>query len=236
LCPTSEERINVKRTHIIATAAAVGLLPAGAALASTPPGSAPPAGSGSAAPATIYNDDRNPVATVTVGSTEVGWTGYGEDDAPDEGNEYLRMTVTVTNAGEDEFSVSVGDFILQDGHGRIDGGDGVESQEEAAGDTDPTTEADLQASESVDLTITFQYNAAAGPQSVFYRQGEDWLVDIAEVGMSAPADGGAAPAGTEMAPAPATDMAAPASEPPAGSEMAPAGTDAPAAPATTSAG
>ena len=87
----------MKRTHIIAAAATVGLLPAGAALASTPPTEAPSASPDSAAPATIYNDDRNPVATVSVGATEVGWVGYGEDDAPDEGNEYLRMTVTVTN-------------------------------------------------------------------------------------------------------------------------------------------
>jgi hypothetical protein len=197
----------VKRTHIIAAVATVGLLPAGAALATTPPGTGSPSESPDAGTPTIYNDDRNPVATVTVGATEVGWTGYGEDDAPDEGNEYLRMTVTVANAGDDEFSVSVGDFVLQDGQGRLDSGDGVQSAEEEASETDPTTEADIQASESVDLTITFQYSAAAGPQSVFYRQGEDWLVDIAEVATAAPADGAPAPATTDVAaeaPAPAT--------------------------------
>lgn len=186
----------MKRTHLIASATAVALLPAGAALASAPPDTPAPGGAGTGMPATIYNDDRDPIATVTAGPAEIGWTNYGEDNAPDEGNEYLRMTVTVTNAGEDDFSVSLGDFVLQDNQGRLDGGDSVESPEEEADDIDATTEADLGAGESIDLTITFQYDAAAGPQSVFYRQGEDWLVDVAEI-----APGAAAPEGTMVAPA-----------------------------------
>jgi len=200
--------MHLKRTHVGAAAAMV-LFPAGAAVASAPPGSDATAPAGTAT-ATIYDDDDAAVATVSVGSVEAGWTGYGDDDAPDEGHEYLRMSVLVTSeSGDDTFSVSLGDFVLQDGHGVIDGADDVESVEQAASDTDPTTEAELANNESVELVLTFEYRASSGPESVFYRQGDGLLVDIAELGDDATTGEAPAPSPAPAPSAPAAGSTAP---------------------------
>src|SRR5690606_174650 len=58
---------------------------------------------------TIYDDDRMAVATVTALAAEVAWTDYGDDDMPDEGNQYVRVDVLVESqtTGDDEFSINV---------------------------------------------------------------------------------------------------------------------------------
>ena len=74
------------------------------------------------APASIYSEDGNVVATVTVSSIDPDWADYDEDHAPDAGNAYVRAVVTVqSEQPSGTFSVSTDNFILQDNHGFIDG-------------------------------------------------------------------------------------------------------------------
>ena len=134
------------------------------------------------APASIYSEDGNVVATVTVQSVDPDWADYDEDNAPDAGNAYVRAVVTVqSEQPSGTFSVSTDNFILQDNQGFIDGADTVPSAEQAASEEDITSEADLANGESVDLELTFQVTANVGGQSIFYRPSDDVLVDIAEL-------------------------------------------------------
>jgi Domain of unknown function (DUF4352) len=136
----------------------------------------------SAEPATIYDDDGNAVATVTVSGTEMQWTDYAEGDEPDEGNEYVRVTVTVASQKtEDTFGINTDDFILVDLHGKVDGADNVKTAAQSDADEDVTTEADLANGESVELALTFQVDTAVGPQSVFYRPDDDNLVHVIDL-------------------------------------------------------
>ena len=134
------------------------------------------------APASIYSDDGNVVATVTVSSIDPDWADYDADHAPDAGNAYVRAVVTVqSEQPSGTFSVSTDNFILQDNHGFIGGADTVPSTEQAASGEDLTTKADLANGESVELELTFQVTANVGGQSIFYRPSDDVLVDIAEL-------------------------------------------------------
>jgi hypothetical protein len=134
------------------------------------------------APASIYNEDGNVVATVTVQSVDPDWADYDEDNAPDAGLSYVRAVVTVqSEQASGTFSVATDDFIIQDNQGFVGVADTVPSSEQAAADEDLTSDADLANGESVELELTFQVTANVGGQSIFYRPGDDQLVDIAEL-------------------------------------------------------
>jgi hypothetical protein len=184
---------------VISVFALGALLPATALASTEPPGSdatestaMQPAGGESTqapagAPATVYNEDGDPVASITAGDAQTAWTGYEEGNEPDEGQEYLRLTVTVESlVSEDTFGVSVGDFILQNNQGFITEAQSVRSAEEAEGDVDLTEDAELANGESVELTLTFPVDANAGPRSVFYRPDELRLIGVADVSQPSP--------------------------------------------------
>jgi len=181
----------VRRTVMIGVALAA-LLPAGVAVATTPPGTEPPdtapadAPDSETAPAesvTVFDDSGNPVATIAVTGSEVGWADYEEGDDPEAGNEYVQVAVTVASEiTEGTFGISVDDFILQSAHGFVTDAESIASAAQAENEEDITTEADLANGESVDLVLTFEVVASVGPQSVFYSPDDDRLVDVAELG------------------------------------------------------
>jgi len=142
-------------------------------------GDTPPGGN---VPATIFDEEGNPVATITVIGTQAGWTDYEEGEEPDEGREYVQVVVEVASElTEGTFGISVGDFVLQDEHGFITGAATIRSASQAEADEEIVDEADLANGESLELALTFQVESGVGAQSVFYRPDEDRLVDITEV-------------------------------------------------------
>jgi hypothetical protein len=187
--------------RLVTSAAAVGALASAAAFgtasASAPPDATEPADGAATtmamseptpsdpaamAPATIYNEDDEAVAEVVVDGIEVGWLDYGDDDAPEDGNEYVRVTVTVTSMVTDgNFGVNIDHFILQDNHGFIDGADNVRTAAQSEADEDVPGDVELASGESIQMALTFEVDPAVGPQSVFYRPDDDRLVDVADV-------------------------------------------------------
>jgi hypothetical protein len=152
-----------------------------AATATPPPGDSV-ATDEAAQPALVYDDSGNPVASIQFHGAETGWDAYQEGDEPDPGNEYVRAMVSVESLiTEGTFSVSVGDFILQNNNGFLTDAETVPSAEQVESDEDITEEADLANGESVELTLTFQVVSSIGPQSIFYTNDDDILVDVAEV-------------------------------------------------------
>jgi hypothetical protein len=138
---------------------------------------------GESAPATIYDEPGDPVATVTVTGVDTAWADYEEGKEPDEGHEYVQVIVDVASAvTEGTFGIAAGDFILQDQNGFVTSAETVRSAAQAESDEEIVDEADLANGESIELTLTFQVDANAGPQSVFYRPDDDRLVDITEIG------------------------------------------------------
>ena len=110
------------RRTVMTGVALAALLPAGVAAATTPPGTEPPDTAPADAPAsetapaesvTVFDDSGNPVATIAVTGSEVGWADYEEGDDPEAGNEYVQVAVTVASEiTEGTFGISVDDFIL----------------------------------------------------------------------------------------------------------------------------
>jgi hypothetical protein len=136
----------------------------------------------SALPALVYDDSGNPVASIQFHRAQTGWDLYQQGDEPDPGNEYMRAMVTVESLiTEGTFNVGVGDFVLQNNNGYLTDAESVPSATEAEAGEDITDEADLANGESVDLTLTFQVVSSIGAQSIFYTNGDDILVDVAEV-------------------------------------------------------
>ena len=81
---------------------------------------------------------------------------------------FARVTVTVESlVTEDTFGISVGDFILQDNYGLVTTATSIPTAAQAEADEEIIEEADLASGETADLTLTFQVDANAGPQSVF---------------------------------------------------------------------
>lgn len=134
-------------------------------------------------PAIVYDESGEPIATITVLGTEMQWSDYAEGSEPDEGNEYVRVTVDVeSTVTEGSFAVSTGDFLLQDDHGFLTNAETVESSAQAEAEEDVVGDAELANGESIELALTFQVGADVGPQSVFYRPDDDRLIDVTEVG------------------------------------------------------
>jgi hypothetical protein len=150
--------------------------------AATPPPGDSVATDEQAQPALVYDDSGNPVASIQFQGAETGWDAYEEGEDPDAGNEYVRAMVTVESLiTEGTFNVGVGDFVLQNNNGYLTDAESVPSATEAEAGEDITDEADLANGESVDLTLTFQVVSSIGAQSIFYMNGDDILVDVAEV-------------------------------------------------------
>jgi hypothetical protein len=187
------------RRLLIAGSLIAAVAPASAALASAPPDTEPmpsaasemetagtPASEAATStapePATVYDDDGNEVASITVSTIEPSWGDYGDDDAPDEGMEYVRATVQIDSMQTDgTFDVAIDDFVLQDNHGSLTTAANVPTAEQADSGEDVTTDAELASGESVELALTFQVTANVGPQSIFYHPSDDVLVDVADV-------------------------------------------------------
>jgi hypothetical protein len=168
--PTTEESVDAETT------VAEEPVGTGAAAADT-------AAAGDDVPAIVYDESGDPVATITVIGTELQWTDYAEGAEPDEGNEYVRVTVDVASTvTENTFGVSTGDFLLQDEHGFVINAETVASAAQVEAEEDVVGDADLANGESIELALTFQVGADVGPQSVFYRPDDDRLIDIAEIG------------------------------------------------------
>ncbi len=186
----------MRRLILIGAFVAAALVPAAAATATTPPEPTDPATTGDTAAseddgveetaaevATVYDDSGNPVATITAGPSEIGFSDYEEGNDPEAGNEYVRMTVTVESLiTEGTFNINLDDFVLQSNHGFVTTAENVPTVAQTEADEDITEEAELANGESVDLTLTFEVVSSVGPQSVFYRPEDDRLVDVAEIG------------------------------------------------------
>jgi hypothetical protein len=150
--------------------------------AATPPPGDSVATDDQAQPALVYDDSGNPVASIQFHGAETGWSDYEEGEDPDPGNEYVRAMVTVESLiTEGTFGVSVGDFVLQNNNGFLTDAATVRSANEAESDEEITDEADLANGESLDLTLVFQVVSSIGPQSIFYTNDDDILVDVADV-------------------------------------------------------
>ena len=68
----------------------------------------------------MYDDSGNAVATISYGSSEIGFSDYEEGNDPEAGNEYVRVLVTVESLiTEGTFNISVDDFILQSNNGFV---------------------------------------------------------------------------------------------------------------------
>lgn len=133
--------------------------------------------------ATIYDDSGNAIAEVTVVGTEPAWGDYDEDNDPDAGREYFRMTVSVASLITDgTFNVNVDHFILQDNNGFVTDAENIKTAAQEEADEDVTEDADLANGESVELTLTFEVVSSVGPQAVFYSPDDDRLVGIAQIG------------------------------------------------------
>lgn len=134
------------------------------------------------APVVIFDGDRNPVAMVTATSAELSWTGYGEDDTPDEGQQYVRVTVLVESqtTGDDTFSINVDHFVLQDEHGALTRGGNVRTAAQAEADEDAPGDAELATNEAIELALTFEIPAGVEPTTVFYLN-DDRLFEIVDV-------------------------------------------------------
>ncbi len=118
-----------------------------------------------------------------MSGAQTGWTDYEEGNEPDEGHDYVQVVVDVASAvTEGTFGIAVGDFILQDQHGFVTSAETIRSAAQAEADEEIVDEADLANGESIQFTLTFEVDANAGPQSVFYRPDDDRLVDITEIG------------------------------------------------------
>lgn len=153
-----------------------------AATVTTESGTATTVAEGAATPVAIFDDDDNQVATVMVDDVELEWTEYGDDDAPDEGNQYVRVTVTVASEASDgTFDVSADQFFLQDLHGSLDEGEVKASADQTANSEDLPDSAEMANGESVELALVFEVDATVGPRAVFYRPDDDTLVEITNV-------------------------------------------------------
>jgi hypothetical protein len=132
--------------------------------------------------ATVYDESGNPVATITLLSSETGFSDYEEGNDPEAGNEYVRAVVNVeTLITEGTFNIGVADFILQSNNGFVTTGQNVPTAAQVEAGEEFTEEADLASGEALELTVTFEVVSSVGPQSIFYRPDDDRLVDVAEV-------------------------------------------------------
>jgi hypothetical protein len=198
------------RRLVFTGAVLIALVPAGIASATTPPEPTDPAApdttamaADTAAPtattgdtaasegaateepaevATVYDDSGNAVATITLLSSETGFSDYEEGNDPEAGSEYVRAVVNVESLiTEGTFNVGVGDFILQSNNGFVTTAENVPTAAQAEAGEEITEEADLANTETIELTLTFEVVSSVGPQSIFYRPDDDRLVDVAEV-------------------------------------------------------
>ena len=222
----------------VATIAAVAALaPAGVAIATTPPDTAPPttgeaqqadttmppttesvaetsapgttteAGQAAAAGVTVFGENGNPEATITLIDAVSNWSGYAEADAPEGGKEYLRIEVRIQSMrAEEDFSVNVDDFVLQNIFGFLTTAQNIRTAEQVEDDAveddavedqvvedqvveDQVVEdvvevpdgADLGPGESIDLALTFEVNQGVPPDTLLFRPSDDQIVDVFEL-------------------------------------------------------
>ena len=111
-----------------------------------------PAEEPAAETATVYDDSGNAVARIVLGASDVGFSDYEEGNDPEEGNEYVRIVVTVESLiTKGTFNIAIDDFILQSNHGFVTTGENEPTAAQAEAGEDITEEADLANGESVEL-------------------------------------------------------------------------------------
>lgn len=129
----------------------------------------------------VVDESGSELAALTVSNAEQAWTGYGENNDPASGHEYLRVTVVVeSRSPRGLFAVEYDDFILQDADGFVTRAEIVPTAEESAAEEDPVSEADLANAETVELVITFEIVSGVAPIAVFYAPSNERLVTVHE--------------------------------------------------------
>lgn len=130
----------------------------------------------------VVDENGGELAAITAPTVEPAWTGFGEDDEPQSGFEYLRVTVVVeSRSPRGLFEVDDSDFILQDADGFITAADVVPTAEQDASDQDPVSDAELAEGETVELALTFEIVSGVAPTAVFYTPAIDRLVTVLEL-------------------------------------------------------
>jgi hypothetical protein len=82
------------------------------------PGATTEPAEAAAAEVTVFDENGNPEATIMVLDAVMDWSDYAEDDAPDDGQEYTRIEVSVQNVrAEEDFEVNIDHFVLQNIYG-----------------------------------------------------------------------------------------------------------------------
>lgn len=135
-----------------------------------------------AEPATVYDDDGNPAAEITLTAFERPFTDFEEDSEPDEDREYARATLSIASvAAEDSFEVAVDQFIIQDELGFVNSGNNVRTAAQAEADEDVPGDAELEPGDSIELAATFEVFPGIVSESLLYRPSDDRLTDVAEL-------------------------------------------------------
>jgi hypothetical protein len=157
---------------------------------SIPVDSAPPAETGDTAataeigaPAgsavVVVDESGSELAALTVANVEPAWAGFGENDEPESGHEYLRVTVVVeSRSPRGLFPVDTGDFILQDADGFVTSAQTVRTAEQSAAEEEPLSEAELANTETVELDLVFEMVSGVAPTAMFYAPSSDRLVTV----------------------------------------------------------
>jgi hypothetical protein len=153
--------------------------------AATPAATPETAASAVDMPSVEYIDETgNTIAVFTVTSVERGWSDHSEWYAPQSGNEYVRIAVSVdSQIGRGTFTVEPFSFLLQDVDGFISQANVVPTEEEeASGAYDPFSEMfDLAGGESGEIVLTFEVLDGVDLQALYFST-DLWirLVTLAE--------------------------------------------------------
>ena len=127
----------------------------------------------------VVDESGSELAALTVTNVEAAWTGYGENNDPQSGHEYLRVTVVVeSRSPRGLFAIDAGDFILQDADGFVTRANVEPSAEQAANEQDPVTEAELANAASVEFNLTFEIVSNVAATAVFFSPSSDRLVTV----------------------------------------------------------
>lgn len=137
-------------------------------------------------PSVEYIDEAgNSIAVFRVTSVERDWSDHSEWYAPQSGNEYVRIAVSVdSQIGRGSFTVEPFFFLLQDMDGFIAQASVVPTEEQdASGTFDPFAEMlDLAGGESGEMVLTFEVLDGVDLQALYFST-DLWtrLVTVAEL-------------------------------------------------------
>lgn len=146
--------------------------PATVAQEAATPAATPETASAVDMPSVEYIDEAgNTIAVFTVTSVERDWSDHSEWYAPQSGNEYVRIAVTVdSRIGRGSFTVEPFFFLLQDMDGFIAQASVVPTEEQdASGTFDPfAAMLDLAGGESGEMFLTFEVLDGVDLQALYF--------------------------------------------------------------------